>query len=188
MAQAPDAIDMVYFGNPIFDMSVNDTERTVMSRYSLELGMVTLATPEQMPIYDEIWSREDKITSPGGSALNSARAQKFANPNGAVEYFGCIGNDDKGRALHDAVTAAGIGNKFEVTEAESTGVCAAVIVDKERTLCANIGAAKKFTMDYYNANAVSSQPRSLFHEVKFFIYLTGSAEPRQIPLHDWLLC
>ena len=143
-----------------------------------------------MPIYDEIWAREDKITSPGGSALNSARAQKFANPNGAVEYFGCIGNDDKGRALTEAVTCAGIGNKFEVTEAEGTGVCAAVIVDKERTLCANIGAAKKFTMEYYNANAVS--PKSQFHHFMklscFLSQTTGSAEPRQVPLHHGLLC
>ena len=187
MAQGGDNIDMVYFGNPIFDMSINDTDRAVMGRYSLELGMVTLATPEQMPIYDEIWAREDKITSPGGSALNSARAQKFANPNGAVEYFGCIGNDDKGRALTEAVTAAGIGNKFEVTEAEGTGVCAAVIVDKERTLCANIGAAKKFTMEYYNANAVSSQIKLMLHETKIFLYKTGSAEQSQVPLHDGLL-
>ena len=108
-----------------------------------------------MPIYDELWARDDKFTSAGGSALNSARAQKFANPNGTVAYFGCIGSDAKGQALTDAVNAAGIEGKFEVTQQDSTGVCACVVVGKERTLCANIGAAKKFTMDYFNANIVS---------------------------------
>ena len=108
-----------------------------------------------MPIYDELWAREDKTTSPGGSALNSARAQRHANPNGSVAYFGCIGNDAKGQALTEAVTAAGIEGKFEVTQEEGTGVCACVVVGKERTLCANIAAAKKFTMDYFNANIVS---------------------------------
>ena len=45
MAQASD-IDMVYFGNPVFDITVNDPERDVMNRYNLELGMAFLATPE----------------------------------------------------------------------------------------------------------------------------------------------
>ena len=108
-----------------------------------------------MPIYDEVWARDDKMTSPGGSALNSARAQKYANPNGSVAYFGCVGNDERGRALTEAVTAAGIEGEFEVSQTEGTGVCAVVVVGKERTLCANIGAAKKFTMEYFNANIVS---------------------------------
>ena len=95
------------------------------------------------------------MTSPGGSALNSARAQKYANPNGSVAYFGCVGNDERGRALTEAVTAAGIEGEFEVSQTEGTGVCAVVVVGKERTLCANIGAAKKFTMEYFNANIVS---------------------------------
>lgn len=67
-------IDMIYFGNPVFDISVDDHERVVLGKYGLELGMAALAKPEQMPIYDELWAREDKFTSPGGSALNSARA------------------------------------------------------------------------------------------------------------------
>ena len=115
-----------------------------------------------MPIYDEVWARADKMTSPGGSALNSARAQKYSNPNGSVAYFGCIGNDEKGQALTDAVATAGIEGKFEVNQSESTGVCACVVVGKERTLCANIGAAKKFTMDYFNANIVSQYKRDAY--------------------------
>ena len=75
MAQAAgNSLDMVYFGNPVFDITVNDPERVIMNKYSLELGLACLASPEQMPIYDEVWAREDKLTSPGGSALNSARA------------------------------------------------------------------------------------------------------------------
>lgn len=145
-----------------------------------------------MPIYDELWARDDKITSPGGSALNSARAQKFANPNGTVAYFGCIGSDAKGQALVDAVTAAGIEGKFEVTEADSTGVCACVIVGKERSLCANIGAAKKFTMDYFNANIVSAEQEINLNAdiilTKFYLSFSGSSEQSQIPLHDRILC
>lgn len=154
MVQAENAIDMVYFGNPIFDMSVNDEERALMTKHGLDLGVATLATPEQMCLYDEIWAREDKTTSPGGSALNSARAQKFASASGSVAYFGCVGNDDKGRAMTEATTAAGVVSKLEVTEEEPTGTCGCVIVGKERTLVANIAAAKKFSMAYLQANMV----------------------------------
>ena len=38
--------DVVYLGNPVFDISVNDEERAVMTKYGLELGMACLATPE----------------------------------------------------------------------------------------------------------------------------------------------
>ena len=71
---AQESIDMTYFGNPVFDITVDDPERSVMNQYSLELGMACLASPEQMAIYPQVWAREDKIIGAGGSALNSARA------------------------------------------------------------------------------------------------------------------
>lgn len=147
-------IDMTYFGNPVFDITVDDPERVVMNQYSLELGMASLATPEQMSIYTDLWAREDKFTCAGGSALNSARAQRHSNGEGAVAYFGCIGNDDHGRALTQAVNDAGITSKLEVSETDPTSLCACVVVGKERTLCANIASARKFSMDYLNANMV----------------------------------
>ena len=73
MAEA-DQIDIIYFGNPIFDITIQDDERDVLNRYNLQTGLACLASPEQMPIYAEAWAREDKITGAGGSALNMARA------------------------------------------------------------------------------------------------------------------
>ena len=140
---AENSIDVAYFGNPVFDITIQDDEKTVINKYGLELGMACLATPEQKPIYVESYAREDKILTPGGSALNSARAQKHVNSAQSVSYFGCIGNDVQGQALTEAVSAAGIEAKLEVTESEPT------------SLCASIEAAKKFSMDYLNANMVS---------------------------------
>ena len=185
MAQVND-IDMVYFGNPVFDITVDDPERTVMNKFSLELGMASLATPEQMPIYTELWAREDKIIGAGGSALNSARAQRFANPNGAIAYFGCIGNDDTGRTLSNEVAAAGVTAKLEVSETEPTSQCAVVVVGKERTLCANIASARKFTMDYLNANMVSSEIPCRRHFSNLLFVSVGRPGEIKISLHDGL--
>ena len=160
-AHGGDSIDMIYIGNPVMDITVSDPERDIMGRYNLELGMASLVTPEQMPIYDELWAREDKLVSPGGSALNSARAQMHANPQGSVGYFGCIGNDQMGRALTEAVSAVNIQGKFEISAEEVTSRCATVIVDTQRTLCAHIASARKFSMEYLNANMVSHHLESL---------------------------
>ena len=119
-----------------------------------------------MPLYAEAWNRADKITGAGGSALNMARAQMHSNPAGKVMYLGCIGEDEFGQALTDAVSNAGVEARFQKTSEEPTGTCVSVIVGKERSLCANIAAAKKFSMDHLNANMVSS-PNSIFVLSKF---------------------
>jgi hypothetical protein len=41
--------------NPIMDLMYEDPERVILNKYKLELGMASLATPEQMPMYDEIF-------------------------------------------------------------------------------------------------------------------------------------
>ena len=117
--------------------------------------MASLATPEQLPIYAECIGTEGRLLTPGGSALNSARAQKFINPDGNISYFGCIGEDDYGKSLSEAVASAGIDGKFSVSKEHSTGTCACVVVGKERTLCANIGAAKAYPTGHIGENLVS---------------------------------
>ena len=93
-----------------------------MNKYSLELGMTTLASPETMPLYDDIWARTDKLTLPGGSALNSARASKHANRSGcSVAYFGCIADDSEGQTLERSCQEAGIECYLEKTTEEPTG-------------------------------------------------------------------
>ena len=157
MAQeAQQSADIVYFGNPIFDITINDPQREVCNQYGLEMATACLASPEQMPIFQQLWNREDKLTGAGGSALNAARAQKHTAPEGSVAYFGCIGNDEIGQTLSQFVSDTGIITKLEVTQEEPTGQCACVIVNRERTMCANIAAAKKFSMGYLNANIVSN--------------------------------
>ena len=150
--------------------------------------MACLASEEQMPIYAELSGMEGRLLSPGGSALNSARAQKYINPSGKIAYFGCIGNDDFGKSLSDAVSAAGIDAKFSVSEEHKTGTCASVIVGQERSLCANIAAAKAYPTAHVGEHLVSL---FLILSFDFEFYLRihlGIIEKIQIPLHHRLLC
>lgn len=66
-----------FIGNPLLDISIETPDDALIKKYGLTCGLACLATPEQMPIYDEIWGMEGKLAIPGGSALNSARATNF---------------------------------------------------------------------------------------------------------------
>lgn len=131
--------------------------------------MACLASEEQMPIYAELSGMEGRLLSPGGSALNSARAQKYINPSGKIAYFGCIGNDDFGKSLSDAVSAAGIDAKFSVSEEHKTGTCASVIVGQERSLCANIAAAKAYPTAHVGEHLELLKKAKFLYTTGFFV-------------------
>ena len=94
--------------------------------------MATLATPEQLPIIDEIFGMPTHTDSLGGSALNSSRALAYwMNKNGGpgkVMYMGGIGKDAIGNLMREKVKAAGVEGNFAESEDTATGCCACVVV------------------------------------------------------------
>ena len=111
--------------------------------------MACLASEEQMPIYDEIWNMSDKIAVPGGSAMNSARSTNYMLKNQGIEnritYFGAVGNDDRGSVIEMDLKNDGINGNLHRVDDVPTGTCAVVVVDKDRSLCANLAAACKYS-------------------------------------------
>lgn len=176
-----DSISLFAIENPIMDISVDDPDRQLLDKYKLELGMACLATPEQLPIYEEAFKAEGRQLIPGGSALNSARAcqhsLKGLGSKGKVAYAGCIGKDEFGAALEKAIDDAGMHGRFAHDETKKTGTCAVVVVGKERTLCADLAACTAYPMQHLTENMVS------------LVQLTSAALPRGRALHllDWLL-
>lgn len=65
--------------------------------------------------------------------------------------------------------AAGVEPKFDVNQEEPTALCACVIVGKERTLLANLAAARKFTMDYLRANMAYLERARYLYTTGFFV-------------------
>lgn len=65
-----------------------------------------------------------RTTTPGGSSLNTARAVNHVlkqNNGGKVAFFGCIGNDEAGQTLVDALELVEISAVFARTEETGTG-------------------------------------------------------------------
>lgn len=49
-----------YIGNPLLDISVEVNDNAVLEKYGIQSAMASLATPEQLPLYDELWNMEGR--------------------------------------------------------------------------------------------------------------------------------
>lgn len=97
---------------------------------------------------------EGREITPGGAALNSARACNYMLQKngfaGEVAFVGCVGNDESGRILTKCLEDVKMRCCFAVCNETATGRCAVVVKDKERTLCANIGASQKYPTSHFD--------------------------------------
>lgn len=67
------------------------------------------------------------------------------------------------------MTTAGIDGKFEVSEQDPTSLCAVVVVGRERTLCAHIAAARKYTLAHMTANMDVLERAKFLYTTGFFV-------------------
>jgi len=58
---------------------------------------------------------------------------------------------------------------MHVQEDTPTGTCAVIVVDKDRTLCANLAAACKYQMSHLEANMAALAKAKLIYTTSFFI-------------------
>jgi len=172
-AKQSDKIDIVYCGNPLIDITQDDQEKTLLEKYGLKVGMASLATPEQLPLIEEVWKLETKKLTLGGAALNSARGSAYwfkkSGTPGKVVYFGGLGSDEIGGKMKDMVTESGVtGNFYESTDTQ-TGVCACLVTGIERTLCVNLGAAKKYPTAHIESNLETLNNAAMIYATGFFL-------------------
>ena len=126
-----------------------------------------------MPIYDELWGMEGRTAVPGGSAMNSARSVNYhlnhRGISGKVTYFGATGTDPKGEVLSKEISDSGINGYFHKETETPTGTCAVVVKDKDRSLCANLAAACKYSPDHLEANLAELDKAAFIYSTSFFI-------------------
>jgi len=64
---------------------------------------------------------------------------------------------------------AGIHGNFHIDQETPTGTCAVVVVDKDRTLCANLAAACKYQTEHLTSNMDPLKNASFIYTTSFFI-------------------
>jgi len=90
----------------------------------------------------------------GGSTQNTARvAQWMIGRKNVTTYMGSIGNDDYGKILHDKATEDGVNAVYQRHQTLKTGTCAVLLTGNNRSLCAHLAAAEKFTADHLEVPA-----------------------------------
>eukprot|EP00959_Pyramimonas_sp_CCMP1952_P392211 8218501-Pyramimonas_sp.AAC.1 len=67
---------------------------------------------------------------------------------GATAYMGCVGKDANAQKLRDACVADGVNAQYMEDPTTPTGLCACLIMDKERSLCTSLAAANNYRADH----------------------------------------
>merc|ERR1719203_1146687 len=90
-------------------------------------------------------SKPDVEYIAGGATQNSIRvAQWMLQEAGKTAYMGCVGSDDYAKKLSEACAKAGVDAMYLVDSSTPTGKCATTILDKERSLTTDLGAANNY--------------------------------------------
>ena len=98
---------------------------------------------------------KNKKLTLGGCALNSARASvhwlKRKGKSAKIYNAGSIGKDVIGKRIISETKKAGVKELFSIISKAPTGTVISLTNGRERTLCANIGAAKLYETAFLQA-------------------------------------
>ncbi|KAH8378686.1 hypothetical protein KR009_000729, partial [Drosophila setifemur] len=139
---------LVGCGNPLLDISAI-VPLDFLQKYSMKEDDAILAEDRHMPIYGELVDNFNAEFLAGGSVQNSLRIAQWilGQPKVAV-FFGCVGEDKYAAILEEKARAAGLNVHYQVKKDTPTGTCAVLITGTHRSLCANLAAANKFTIEH----------------------------------------
>uniref|UniRef100_A0A7S1QCP2 Adenosine kinase n=1 Tax=Neobodo designis TaxID=312471 RepID=A0A7S1QCP2_NEODS len=174
-ASEEDPLCIVGFGHPLLDISSN-VDKSFLKKYSVELGSCNLAEPNQLAIFEELSQRRDVEFVPGGACMNTVRVARWLLNRDICWFVGCLGDDEFGCILERALHRAGVKSVFQRHEVKPTGTCACLIVDRERSLLANLGAALELSMEHMAEEAVKAAMDSagIFYLEGFFMNVVSS--------------
>lgn len=135
-------------GNALVDVITVLEDDSVLERFGLPRGSMTLVDSElSKHIYNAVFSEKSELST-GGSVANTMRS--FASIGGNGGYLGKIGNDELGVVFKEAFEKRGIKTHLYFSENETGRVMGLVSPDSERTMATYLGAAAELTPDDFN--------------------------------------
>lgn len=158
-------------GNPLLDISAV-VPASFLEKYDLKPANAVLAEDKHVPIYDEMREKFEVEYLAGGATQNSIRvAQWMLGEPQATSFTGCIGKDDYGKTLRKSAESAGVEVLYQEHDTERTGTCAVLVVDHERSLCANIAACNSFATEHLDTAPVKAamERAKIFYVASFFL-------------------
>ena len=173
-------LKLIGFGHPLLDI-ISHADAKYLDSFNIELGSCNLATPDQLTLYEDLSQRRDVEFVPGGASMNSIRVARWMlsgeeGSENTCAFVGSLGDDEFGCLLERALNKGGVHSYFQYQEEMQTGTCAVVIVEKERSLLANIGAAVGLDMDHLRCDDVfeAIKAADVFYFEGFFLNTVSS--------------
>jgi len=158
-------------GNPLLDISAVADQKT-LDTWGVKLNNAILAEEKHVPLYAQLTKDFPVEYIAGGATQNSIRvAQWFLQTPNSTTYTGCIGSDAFGEELSKAASADGVQVLYQINKDTPTGTCAVLIMDRERSLIANLAAANKFSIDHLHTDALKEAVAAsdIFYSSGFFL-------------------
>ncbi|XP_054166873.1 adenosine kinase-like [Oppia nitens] len=161
---------ILFMGNALLDISAK-CDQKLLDKYKLKVDDNCEAEDWQLPIFDKLLLMPNAITTPGGSAQNSARiAQQILTKQTGPEsvYFvGSVGNDKTGKILESSVRSSKVRTLYHYHPTLPTGVSAGMVTSEtNRTLMANIGASAQMPTEFLDSSLVK---KALNKSVVYFV-------------------
>lgn len=151
-------------GNPLLDISAN-VDKEFLAKYELKENDAIIASEKHKNLYKDLTDNHKVDYIAGGSVQNSLRvAQWLTGIPKVTTFFGCVGQDKYGKILYDRASGDGVNVRYQYSDKEPTGTCAALITGHNRSLCANLGSANCFTIDHIE----KPENRALLESAQFF--------------------
>jgi len=90
---------------------------------------------------------------------------------GACSYIGCIGKDKFGVQLRKSAESDNVRVHYLEDEKTPTGTCACLIMNKERSLIANLAAANKYKIDHLKTEQIRKvwEAARIIYSAGFFL-------------------
>lgn len=153
--------DVYCLCNPLFDILATSSDE-LLTECGSDKGAMTLVSVEHQRRLLSTAAIEITAREAGGSGANTAIG--VAQLGFKAAFGGCVGRDDFGLALSDALLAGGVMPHFGQVDVD-TGVCLVLTTpDAQRTMHTCLGASQYFSPELVNVDAIANSK---------ILYVTG---------------
>lgn len=163
---------LIGMGNPLLDF-LSKVDEDFLKKWELKSDDAILCDEKRLPMFEDMVQKYKSSIEyiAGGSTQNSIRTCQWMlkTMQPVCAYMGCVGNDEYGRILAEKAKEAGINGVYQIKSDFKTGTCAVCVNGLHRSLCANLSAAEKFTIDHIDKNWSLIDNADFYYSAGFFI-------------------
>lgn len=163
---------IIGIGNPLLDI-LSIVDDGFLKKWDLKENDAILCDEKRLCIFEDMIGKYGSCVKyiAGGSTQNTMRTCQWMLKHTLpiVAYMGCIGDDEYGKILNEKAKEAGLNTFYQVKPSIKTGTCAVCIKGHHRSLCANLSAAEKFTIDHVDKHWNLIDNADFYYIAGFFL-------------------